>query len=311
MSQRCEEPGLVRGADHTTSVRRRYIGVVPVSDPAELDEFFVAAPGPVVVLTGAGISADSGVPTFRGPEGYWRIGSRNYRPQEVDTGAAFDRMPLELWGWYLYRRGAVLAAEPNAAHRALVRLERELGDEFVLITQNVDGLHRRAGSSDRATLAIHGSLIGWRCAADCPAASVVQPFPEGFATVWPKDRRPTEDEMAPLHCATCGRLGRPHVLWFDERYDEQHYRLYSAMAAADSATLLVVVGTAGETNLPDQIVRRVMERGQSVLVVNRDRSPFTRLADRYARGLTVLGGAAEWVPRITDCLLAARRERNR
>ncbi|HVV49677.1 MAG TPA: Sir2 family NAD-dependent protein deacetylase, partial [Polyangia bacterium] len=102
--------------------------------------------GPIVFLTGAGISAESGIPTFRGAEGYWRVGSRNYQPTEMAAAAAFARMPEEVWRWYLYRRGVCRAAAPNDAHRALVALERRLGARFLLVTQNVDGLHLRAGS---------------------------------------------------------------------------------------------------------------------------------------------------------------------
>ena len=96
----------------------------------------VRQPGPVVVLTGAGISAESGIPTFRGAEGYWTVGSRNYRPEELSTFEAFARMPAEVWSWYLYRRSVCREAAPNPAHRALVELESALGDDFVLITQN-------------------------------------------------------------------------------------------------------------------------------------------------------------------------------
>ncbi|MCA9686135.1 MAG: RNA polymerase subunit sigma, partial [Myxococcales bacterium] len=107
----------------------------------ELDTLLARTePKKVVVLTGAGISAESGIPTFRGPEGYWTVGAREYHPQELATLQAFNRMPREVWHWYLYRRGICRAAEPNPAHFALVELERALGDRFTLITQNVDGL---------------------------------------------------------------------------------------------------------------------------------------------------------------------------
>ena len=97
----------------------------------------------IVVLTGAGISAESGIPTFRGHEGYWVVGSRNYMPEEMATQAMFQRHPEQVWRWYLYRFGVCRNAEPNDAHRALVKLEAAYGDRFRLVTQNIDGLHRR------------------------------------------------------------------------------------------------------------------------------------------------------------------------
>ncbi|MEM9195817.1 MAG: Sir2 family NAD-dependent protein deacetylase, partial [Myxococcota bacterium] len=114
--------------------------------------------GKVVFLTGAGISAESGIPTFRGEEGYWRVGSQNYHPQEMATRAAFRAMPDEVWAWYLYRRSVCRAADPNAAHRAVADLDSALGDGFLLVTQNVDGLHLRAGSPLERTYQIHGNI---------------------------------------------------------------------------------------------------------------------------------------------------------
>src|SRR3954471_6406712 len=122
--------------------------------------------GKVVVLTGAGVSAESGIPTFRGQEGYWTIGAREYHPQELATHDAFEAMPWEVWAWYLYRRSVCRRAEPNAGHRALVRLDAALPDRFALVTQNVDGLHGRAGSPDLRTFPIHGDISLMRCAAD-------------------------------------------------------------------------------------------------------------------------------------------------
>src|SRR5215207_6618704 len=123
--------------------------------------------GLIVFLTGAGISAESGIPTFRGKEGYWTVGSTEYHPQELATSTAFRRMPWAVWAWYLYRRRVCRAAAPNDAHRALVRAEASLGDRFLLITQNVDGLHRRAGSSAERTYEIHGNIELARCADAC------------------------------------------------------------------------------------------------------------------------------------------------
>src|SRR5690349_5981910 len=140
---------------------------------ADLLEEIRAARGRVVALTGAGISAESGIPTFRGEEGYWVVGSRNYMPQEMATREMFERRPDEVWRWYLYRFGVCRAAQPNAGHRALVDLERAIGDRFILVTQNIDGLHRRAGS--QRVFAIHGDAAYVRCAAECGLGRIDQP----------------------------------------------------------------------------------------------------------------------------------------
>src|SRR5512144_3067857 len=134
---------------------------------AELLAGVRARSGNVVALTGAGISAESGIPTFRGAEGYWVVGSRNYMPQEMATRAMFERDPAEVWRWYLYRFGVCKDARPNDGHRALAALERALGDAFALVTQNIDGLHVRAGSSRERTFEIHGDAGLVRCADEC------------------------------------------------------------------------------------------------------------------------------------------------
>ncbi len=254
--------------------------------------------GPVVFLTSAGISAESGIPTFRGKEGYWRVGSRNYQPQEMATHAAFVRMPDEVWAWYLYRRGVCRAAEPNAGHRAVAALEQSLGDRFVLITQNVDGLHLRAGNSLERTYQIHGNIDFIRCGADCCVDLL--PMPEGLDLQWDKGRPVTDHERAILRCPRCGELARPHVLWFDECYDEERFRFQSSIETAAAADLLVVVGTAGQTNLPLQVGELVARRGAPMVVVNPDPSPFTQFAVQSERGLFLQGTAGDYVPPLCE-----------
>jgi len=164
----------------------------------------------VVFLTGAGISAESGIPTFRGPEGYWTVGSRVYQPQEMATQANFQRMPREVWGWYLFRLGVCRAAEPNAAHRALAELEAAAPERFHLITQNVDGLHLRAGNTRENTYEIHGNIDDMRCARWCCEERWPMPLP------LPRDSAEISDEdYARLTCPRCGAPARPHVLWFE------------------------------------------------------------------------------------------------
>jgi NAD-dependent deacetylase len=252
-----------------------------------------------VVLTGAGISAESGIPTFRGKEGYWTVGSRQYRPMELATQEAFSRLPDDVWGWYLYRRAVCRAAQPNTAHRALVDLEARLGDRFLLVTQNVDGLHLRAGSSAERTYQIHGNIDFMRCTRECTRALV--PIPEALGTEWEKGASPGPREKALLVCSKCGAPSRPHVLWFDEYYDEEWYRFQSSLRAADDAAVLVVIGTSGATNLPTQMCERAARQGAELIVVDLEATPFSELAER-SRGTFVKATATEAVPAICERL---------
>ena len=256
--------------------------------------------GMLVVLTGAGISAESGIPTFRGKEGYWTVGSTEYHPQELATHAAFRRMPWAVWAWYLYRRGVCRAAAPNDAHRALARAEAALGDRFVLITQNVDGLHRRAGSSPERTYEIHGNIELARCADDC----TTDRFP--IATGVPdldKGEELTAEARALLTCPRCGAMARPHVLWFDESYDEERFRWDSSSRAARHASLLIVIGTSARTSLPWVVVETAAESGAAIVDVNIEDNPFGDIAARH--GATARAPAAEVLPALVDALVPA------
>lgn len=262
--------------------------------------------GSILTLTGAGVSAESGVPTFRGEEGYWRIGSRNYFPEELATREAFARMPDEIWGWYLYRRSVCRAASPNAGHLALAELERGLverneGERFLLVTQNVDGLHLRAGNTPARTYQIHGNLDYMRPQADHDTS--IFPLPRELGDVWPKGRAIGPEQRELLVCPHDGRPARPHVLWFDESYDEERFRLHSALAAVERASLVLVVGTSGATNLPSMIVRRTVARGVPLLVLNRDSSPFSNMAGQVPNGRFVQGPAGELLPPLVNFLL--------
>jgi len=121
----------------------------------------------VLFLVGAGISAESGIPTFRGFDGFWTVGSKNYTPQEMGTLEMFQRTPIEVWKWYLYRKKLCAKAAANEGHKALVKFEQLLKDRFALVSQNVDGLHRAAGNSATKTYLIHGDLTYMRCSENC------------------------------------------------------------------------------------------------------------------------------------------------
>ncbi len=265
---------------------------------AELLEGVRARRGDVVVLTGAGISAESGIPTFRGAEGFWVVGSRNYMPQEMATNEMFGRAPDEVWRWYLHRFGICRDAMPNAGHHALVALEQALGDRFTLVTQNIDGLHRRAGS--QRVYCIHGDAAWVRCARECGLGRVDLPA----AVPLPRGPAPLSDaERAALRCPRCGGWLRPHVLLFDEFYDEENYRMDSALRAAGRAELLLVVGTSGATNLPMQIGELAWRRGTAMVDVNPEPNPVSEMAEELPSGFYARGSACERLPGIVEALL--------
>jgi NAD-dependent deacetylase len=266
----------------------------------ELLDDALAREGPLLFLTGAGISAESGIPTFRGPEGYWRVGSTNYRPEELATYAAFERMPEEVWAWYLYRRGVCRAARPNAAHLALARLEATLPSRFLLVTQNVDGVHLRAGNTIERTFQIHGNIDYMRCEDEHPR---VRPLPEGIPLDWPKARAIDDDTRALLRCCGRGAWARPHVLFFDETYDEPLFRFESTLEAAARAALVVVIGSSGATNLPTHVVSIGARRGVPMIVLNQDESPFTELASRLPSACVIRGSAGAHLPAIAEALI--------
>jgi NAD-dependent deacetylase len=251
--------------------------------------------GPIVFLTGAGVSAESGIPTFRGPEGYWRVGSVNYRAEDLATYEAFSRMPEDVWAWYLYRRGVCRAARPNAAHLALVELEQALGPRFLLVTQNVDGLHLRAGSSTERTYQIHGNIDFMRCEDEHPK---LRPIPEVIPLDWPKAKALGDGERSALRACDGESWARPHVLFFDESYDEALFRFESTLRAMKEAAALVVVGTSGATSLPSHCVDLATHRGIPLVVVNQDPSPFTAAAERSKYGHVLLGPAGTHLPAL-------------
>jgi NAD-dependent deacetylase len=178
------------------------------------------AAGTIVVVTGSGVSAASGVPTFRGNDGLWR----NFRAEDLATPEAFAHDPRTVWEWYDWRRTIVAGCQPNAAHEVLARWSARPG--FTLITQNVDGLHERAGTAN--VIRFHGSLWELRCASDCGEAP------------W-EERRVPLDPLPPA-CPACGGLARPGVVWYGETIDPDV--LERSSVAAEQADVFLSIGTS-------------------------------------------------------------------
>ena len=214
----------------------------------------------VAVLTGAGVSAESGVPTFRDAQtGLWA----RFDPRELATRTAFAEHPKRVWDWYAERRALAARVAPNPAHLALVAIERRVL-RFALITQNVDGLHARAGS--RALIELHGNIARVRCSA-CG--------------------RPAEqwDEAAdalPPRCVRCGAFLRPDVVWFEELLPQD--ALAAAEDAARRCDLLLVVGTSAEVYPAAALPRQAQAAGACVVEINPQDTPLTADADYSLRG---------------------------
>lgn len=258
----------------------------------------VNAEGNVLFLTGAGISAESGIGTYRGSDGLWTIGGA--AAMSKSTLAYFSRYPEESWQWNLARRAEVLTAEPNAAHDALARAEAALGDRFVLITQNIDRLHIRAGNSEERTIEVHGHYQGMRCTAGCEG---VLPIPAEFDN-WGEDSD-WESFRDLLVCPQCGFATRPHVLWFDEFYDEEHYRMYTAGSLAARASLCVTIGCSGGVQLATRMAGIAAKAGAIVIDVNPADGELRRLAKRPVHGGAVEAPASVAVPALVDQILEA------
>ena len=221
----------------------------------------------VAILTGAGISAESGVPTFRGAEGLWR----DYKPEDLATPEAFARDPKTVWEWYDWRREVIAKAAPNPAHRALVQLEiRKPG--FTLITQNVDGLHDLAGSGK--ILKLHGDIWRMRCT-ECGAN-----FP---------NRRVPLPKLPP-HCA-CGGLARPGVVWFGEPLPEGMMK--EAEHAVASAGVFLVIGTSAVVYPAAGLIPFAKQAGAKVIEINPEPTAATAIVD-----CALHGPAGEILPKL-------------
>jgi NAD-dependent protein deacetylase/lipoamidase len=205
----------------------------------------------VAVITGAGMSAESGVPTFRGAGGLWR----SYRPEDLATPQAFARDPETVWAWYRWRQRLIAAASPNAGHTALAALQIAR-PEWRVLTQNVDGLHQRAGNT--GVLELHGSIWRTRC------ASCRRPGPTD---------RPLDEENAPLPRCVCAALMRPDVVWFGEPLDADV--LATAWTVVENAEAVVVVGTSAVVYPVAALPQAARARNVPLIEINVEDTPLT------------------------------------
>jgi NAD-dependent deacetylase len=206
----------------------------------------------VTVLTGAGVSAESGIPTFRDAlSGWWA----RYRPEELATPEAFAADPARVWSWYAMRRAAVRQARPNPAHEALVWLARKSA-RCTLVTQNVDGLHEAAGHPE--VVSLHGSIRRVRCSAGCS--------PAFEAPTWMDEAGTPDAPVPPPPCGACGAPLRPDVVWFGEALPEE--ALTRARSATFACDVFLAVGTSNLVEPAASLPWLAASHGATVLVVN-------------------------------------------
>lgn len=233
----------------------------------------------IAVLTGAGVSKESGVPTFRDAmDGLWA----RFDPQQLATPTAFMQNPRLVWDWYEYRREMVAKARPNPGHLALAELEKR-APSLTVITQNVDDLHEQAGSKN--VIHLHGNIARSKCFYNC----------KGDPTIVDVSKIEYDKTQGPPSCPHCGRWLRPDVVWFGEMLPVD--QLDAAKIASASADVMLVIGTSGLVTPAATLPELAKSRGAKIIEVNPDDSMITRIAD-----IKLDGVSGEILPRVLEAM---------
>ena len=214
----------------------------------------------VLIITGAGVSAESGIPTFRGKDGYWR----NLDPIKLATPEAFARDPELVWQWYGERRHRIRDAQPNAAHKAIANLA-QCAHEFLLVTQNVDDLHERAGLAKGEMVQIHGDIFVTKCSR-CDF-----------------EHEQEQERNGVPRCTKCGVLMRPGVVWFGEPLPSGEIERVEKYLQRDPCGVVIVVGTTATFGYIIDWALRASRRGGELIEVNPEETPLSRFATRLVR----------------------------
>ena len=240
----------------------------------------------VLVLTGAGVSAESGIPTFRGKDGYWR----NLDPTTLATPEAFARDPQLVWDWYRDRRQRIRNAQPNAAHEAIARLTHHT-DEFLLVTQNVDDLHARAGTPAEKMMQIHGDIFVTRCSrchfshegrggsAEPPRARAIRSVSGRLRSTAPT----SANDVGVPRCPECGALMRPGVVWFGEQLPWNELERVENFLDGGACDVVIVAGTTATFGYIVDWALRATHNGGELIEVNPEETPLSRFATRLVR----------------------------
>ena len=231
----------------------------------------------ILAITGAGVSAESGIPTFRGKNGYWR----NFDAEKLATREAFERDPKLVWEWYSERRQRVSNARPNAGHEAIAKLARQ-ADDFLLVTQNVDDLHARAGLASRAMVQIHGNIFVTRCSR-CD---------------FRRDCDHDHEDVLP-RCPECAALMRPGVVWFGERLPLSELQRVENYLDRGACDLVIVAGTTAAFGYIVDWALRASGNGGELLEVNPEETPISQFATQLVRE-----PAAIALPRIVNAIVS-------
>jgi NAD-dependent deacetylase len=265
----------------------------------------------VFVLTGAGVSAESGIPTFRGKDGYWR----NFDPARLATPEAFARDPKLVWEWYRERRERIRNAQPNAAHQAIAKLARH-ADEFLLVTQNVDDLHARAGSPADKMVQIHGDIFvtkcsrcEWRAELRDAGTNNIRDH-TGLAGARPStasnEHPPSSDygaagehESVP-RCRECNALMRPGVVWFGEQLPWKELHRVETYLDRRGCEVVIVAGTTATFGYIVDWTLRAKRDGGELIEVNPEETPLSQFATRLVRE-----PAAIALPALVDEVIAS------
>ena len=238
-----------------------------------------------LIITGAGISAESGIPTFRGKGGYWR----NFDPAKLATPEAFARDPKLVWEWYRERRQRIREAQPNAAHEAIVKLAQQ-SREFLLVTQNVDDLHVRAGLPKEKMVQIHGDIFRSRCSrcdfsdeARSSSSELLAPrSPKKLDRFKRSSSGAVQDGDVPK-CPACDALMRPGVVWFGEQLDLREIQRVEDFLGGGTCDFALVIGTTALFGYIIDWAVRAAGKGGQLIEVNPEETPLSQFATRLVR----------------------------
>jgi len=253
----------------------------------------------VLVLTGAGVSAESGIPTFRGKDGYWR----NLNPAKLATPEAFANDPRLVWEWYRERRQRIRNAQPNPAHKAIAKLAQH-AQEFLLVTQNVDDLHARAGSSKEKMVQIHGDIFVTRCSRcdfsrrEHPPSfnyGVAGPPSQGYGVAGERE----EEEVDLPRCPRCEGLMRPGVVWFGEQLPWSELQRVENYLEDGPCDFVIIVGTTATFGYIIDWALRAKASDGELVEVNPEETPLSQFATQRVRERAALA-----LPRMIDELVA-------